>query len=181
MIRQPDFNAQVLVLSPEGTQLGKMTYRDAQNLALTNYDLDIVQVGKNQELPVCKIMDYGKWKYNQRKNKKKAHSHQVKEMAFKVRIEEHDLQVKVNKIRGFLSKGDDVKISVLMKGREKSHPQLAHEKLNDILSALSDIAQVQPIKSTPSSIITIVHSSRSSNSHGKNIPNQAASGNHSTV
>ncbi len=149
-------NVEVLVLDPNGTNLGNMSYKSAQQLA-ADRDLDLVQVNKNNgELSVYKIMDRGKWQYLKKKGQKKPHSHVLKEMNFRVRIDDHDREVKINHIKRFLSKGMDVKISVQMRGREKANPTFARQKMDDILSELDDLILVKQRKSSGALITAII-------------------------
>jgi len=174
---QKNPNAEILVLDEKGTNLGKMQYRDAQSLALSR-NLDLVQVNKdNKGIVVYKIMDYGKHKYDKKKNKQKIISHPLKEMNFKIRIDPHDMDIKINRIKGFLSKGSEVKITVAMRGRERAAPQLAKEKLDFILAELKNVIQnASPGKPTKSSICAIVrplskksekHANIKANSHAR--------------
>lgn len=146
----------VLVLDENGVNLGRMSYWDAKNLA-TSRNLDLVLISKKDESQVFKIMDQGKWKYQQNKHKPKKHTHQTKEMNFNVRIDSHDLTIKIQHIKDFIKKGMDVKITVTMKGREKAIPSLAHEKMNTILSALSEVSTASLKTVSPSSISVLVH------------------------
>jgi translation initiation factor IF-3 len=162
--------SEVLVLNEQGGSLGRMSYRDAQALAL-NQNLDLVQINQNGEVQVFKIMDHGKFKYQQRKNKQVQHHTQLKEMNFKLRIGDHDQNIKINHIKEFLAKGDEVRITVTLKGREKSFPDLAKDKMNCILQALEGFGVVQEKKTSPSSIYALV---RPDKAHGKK-QNTAAS------
>lgn len=146
---QTNPNADILVLDDNGTNLGRMPYRDAKSLA-NSRNLDLVQVNKdnNKSAVVYKIMDHGRYKYNQKKHKQKKVIHPLKEMSFRIRIDTHDLQTKINQIKNFLSKGSDVKITVTMRGRERASPQLAEEKLDSILAELEGLVQAQQKKAT---------------------------------
>lgn len=150
-------NAEILVLDDEGTNLGKMSYRDAQNIA-SSRSLDLVSINKKDNVEVFKIMDYGKYKYDKKKNKQKQKktSLPLKEMNFKMRIDPHDLEIKINRIKSFLEKGADVKISLTMRGREKAKPGLANEKMDEIIAAFGNTIQVQQRKGSPSVIIATI-------------------------
>lgn len=153
---QKNPNAEILVLDEKGTNLGHMLYHDAKLLS-TSRNLDLVQVSKDQDkIVVFKIMDHGKYKYEKKKNKQKSTAQPLKEMGFRLRIDTHDMEIKINRIKGFLSKGSDVKITVTMRGRERATPQLAHQKLEAILVELSDLVQVQQKRSTKSSVFVTV-------------------------
>lgn len=153
----------VLVLDSTGTSLGRMSYKDAQNLALTQ-NLDLVQVNQNADAQVFKIMDHGRFKYQQRKNKQVQPHHHIKEMNFKMRIGDHDQQIKINHIKEFISNGDEVRITVTLRGREKTFPKLAEDKMNCILQELEGLIVIQEQKTSPSSIYALV---RPDKSHGK--------------
>ncbi len=148
-------NTEILVLSEEGTNLGRMSHRDALVLA-TERNLDLVNVNRADGIEVFKIMDHGKWKYDKKKHKQKKSHHQTKEMNFKLRIDPHDLAIKINRIKGFLEKGSDVKISVTLRGREKSNPRQAYDKLDDILKGLEGLVQIQQRKGSPTMAFAVV-------------------------
>ncbi len=149
----------VLILHDNGNNLGEMSYVDAQSLA-QRQELDLVQVNKNDSSPVYKIMDYGKWKYKQKQKKKNAKNstRQTKEMNFKINTAEHDLKVKINHIKKFLFKGHDVKVVVNMRGREKSQPATAREKLESILSHLENVQVQGTLRPGQSSVSVVIRS-----------------------
>jgi len=109
--------------------------------------LDLVEVSPEASPPVCKIMDYGKFKYKQSKKerttKKKQHVIQVKEIRLRPKIEEHDFNFKMNHARKFLEKGNKVKASVLFRGREMAHQEFAERLLLRMAEELQDIAKVE--------------------------------------
>lgn len=109
--------------------------------------LDLVEVAPNSEPPVCRIMDYGKWKYAQRKKEQKAKSHanksELKGMRLRPKIDEHDLQIKVNKARDFLEDGDKVQFTMLFRGREMAHRDLGLRTMQEVADSLKDIAKVE--------------------------------------
>ena len=149
-----------------------MPHRDAMSLAISR-NLDLVQVNKNSEtVAVFKIMDHGKYKYKKRKNKQKSTTQPLKEMNFRLRIDPHDMKIKINRIKGFLSKGSDVKITITMRGREQATPQLAHQKLEAILADLAELVQVQQKRSTKSSIFVTVRPVRGKSKDVKPIQQQ---------
>lgn len=153
---QKNPNAEVLVLDDSGTNLGQMSYRDAKSLSISR-NLDLVQVNKDDgKIVVFKIMDYGKHKYEQKKYRQKKITPPLKEMSFRLRIDPHDSNIKINRIKSFLLKGSDVKITVTMRGRERAIPQLAQQKLDAILAELAELIQVQQRRSTKSSIFVTV-------------------------
>ncbi len=127
---------EVIVLESDGGMLGKMHYKHAQDLAKEK-GFDLVQVSKQGTISVCKILDRGKWLYEQKKKAKakrhQSHLHSLKEIKFGMRIDEHDETTKVNHIKKFFLKGHDVRIVIEMRGRERAHPELAQTKLDGIL------------------------------------------------
>jgi translation initiation factor IF-3 len=132
------FSTEVIVLESDGEMIGKMHFRSAQTLAHER-GLDLIQVATQNKTSICKIMDRGKWLYDQKKkkSKNKRSIHQLKEMQFGMRIDDHDQQTKINHIMRFLEKGHDVRVVVEMHGRERSHPDLAAKKLDQILNELN--------------------------------------------
>jgi len=131
----------VRVISYSGEQLGILTLADA--LAEARKDgLDLVEVAATSSPPVCRIMDYGKFRYQQSKKlqvaKKSQSTIQLKEIRLRPKTEEHDLQVKVKHIRKFLEQHDKVKVSVLFRGREIAFTDIGRKLLEDIKSALGD-------------------------------------------
>jgi translation initiation factor IF-3 len=109
--------------------------------------LDLVEVAPNAEPPVCRVMDYGKYKYELSKKEKTSRKKQaiihVKEIRFRPKIEEHDFDFKVKHARKFLESGDKVKVTVTFRGREMVHQEFGHALLNRMIEQLSDIAKVE--------------------------------------
>jgi len=109
--------------------------------------LDLVEVSPNARPPVCRLMDYGKYKYEAarkaREAKKKQHNVQVKELKLRPKIEEHDLDFKLRHARRFLEEGDKVKFTMRFRGREITHPELGERVLNGVRDQLSDISNVE--------------------------------------
>ncbi len=137
---------EVRVIGADGEQLGVMSSREAQSLA-DEAGLDLVKIAPTAKPPVCKIVDYGKYKYEQvRKEKearKKQHTVDIKEIRLSPNIDTNDLNTKTNAARKFLSKGDRVKITLRFRGREMAHMQSSKHILDDIAEALSDVAIVE--------------------------------------
>lgn len=104
--------------------------------------LDLVEVAPNANPPVCRVLDYGKFKYEQSKKERDAHKHQkqvvVREVRFKSKIGQHDLDVKTRVITGLLNEGDKVKVSVLFRGREITHPEIGRDLLQRVLAKLTE-------------------------------------------
>lgn len=134
---------EVQVISDSGEQLGTMSPKDALAIAIDK-DLDLVLVAPNANPPVCKIMNYGKYKFEQSKREKEAKKKQkaleVKELRVTPNTEEHDFNFKVKNARKFLESGSKVKITVRFRGRELNYVKLGEDILNRFVDALSDIA-----------------------------------------
>ena len=136
----------VRVISPEGEQLGVMSTRDAMQVA-TERELDLVEVAPNARPPVCRIMDYGKYRYEQTKQKKEAKKRQkvvtVKEVRMTPKIDDHDFQVKAKNAERFLADGNKVKVSVRFRGREVVHSNLAREMLLGMAEQISQVGSIE--------------------------------------
>ncbi len=148
---QPQINnnirvSKVRAIDSDGSQLGILETRDAVRMA-EEKDLDLVMVSDKADPPVCKIMDYGKYKYEQGKKekeaKKKQHNAEVKEVKMRYKIEEHDYQVRINQAKRFFEDGDKVKATITFRGRESQHTNLAEELLKRMAQDLEDVAEVQ--------------------------------------
>ncbi len=133
-------------MDENGEQLGIMSARDAQRLA-TERDLDLVEVAPNGRPPVCRIMDYGKHKYEQSKRDKVAKKKQkvvtLKEVRMSPKIDEHDFDVKLKNTEKFLRSGDKVKVTVRFRGREIVHANLARTKLGDLATRMKEVGTVE--------------------------------------
>lgn len=105
--------------------------------------LDLVEVAPNATPPVCRIMDYGKYKYQQRKRAKESKKHQhtvsVKEVKYRPKIDKHDFDFKTNRVREFLSEGSKVKITIMFRGRELAHPEFGRDILAKVVEASKDL------------------------------------------
>jgi translation initiation factor IF-3 len=160
MIRIPE----IRVIDDEGNQLGVMATADALNIA-EERGLDLVEIAPNVRPPVCKIMDYGKYKYEQskkaRESKKKQHMTHLKEIKFRPKIEEHDFQFKKRHAEKFLSQKDKVKFTVIFRGREMEHIDLGEKLLDRIVEELSDISVVEKPPVRMGRIITLILGPRS--------------------
>ena len=133
--------AHVRVIAPEGEQLGIMSVPDALARA-REFGLDLVEVAPNADPPVCKIMDYGKFRYQQSKkiqvSKKSQTVIQVKEIRLRPKTEEHDLGVKIKHVKKFLEQHNKVKISMMFRGREIAYTEIGRKIMEDIKSTLAD-------------------------------------------
>jgi translation initiation factor IF-3 len=133
----------VRVIDSDGSQLGIMSSREAMQLA-DEKELDLVLVSDKADPPVCKIVDYGKHKFEQEKKaKKKQHTVDVKEVKMRYKIEEHDYNVRIKLAKRFLQEGDKVKATIMFRGREIQHSDLAEELLKRMATDLQEIAEVQ--------------------------------------
>lgn len=134
---------QVRVIDEEGQQLGIMAPRDAMREA-EDRGLDLVEVAPKAVPPVCRIMDYGKYKYEQKRRARESRKHQhvvsVKEVKVRPKIDPHDLEHKVGHAREFLADGNKVKITVMFRGREMAHPEFGKELLRKIIESTKEIA-----------------------------------------
>jgi len=141
-IRAPE----VRCVGDDGTQYGIISRDEALDMAYEK-GLDLVLVAPNANPPVCKIMDYGKFKYQQEKKKKEAKKKQtkieVKEIKLSVKIAQNDIDYKVKHAREFLEKGKHVKFRVFLRGREMANPQAGVEVLNRIIPMIEDIGVVE--------------------------------------
>lgn len=137
---------QVRLIDVLGSQLGIFSSEEAFALALKQ-GLDLVVISDKSDPPVCKIIDYGKYKFAQEKKakeaKKKQHNVTLKEVKIRYKIEEHDYNVRINQALRFLKSGDKVKITVTFRGREIQHTNLAIELLNKMAHDLREVSDIQ--------------------------------------
>ncbi len=137
---------EVRVIDTDGKQLGIMSIDEALRRA-EECDLDLVEVAPNARPPVCKIMDYGKYKYMMSKKaqeaKKKQTLIQIKEIKLRPKTDVHDLQVKERHIRRFLEDGAKVKVTIRFRGREITHPEIAEDILRRMYEGLKDLAMIE--------------------------------------
>lgn len=133
------------LVSVDGEQLGIMPTTEALEIARKS-DLDLVEVAPNEKPPVCRIMDHGKFKYQQRKRQQKQskqHQAQLKEIRVRPKTGQHDIDVKVRRARDFLTHRDKVLINVLFRGREMAHIDVGQSIVEAIIAQLEDIAKVE--------------------------------------
>ena len=125
------------VIGPEGEQLGIVPIQKALDMS-GQYELDLVEVSPNSVPPVCRIMDYAKFKYEEekkeRQSKKRQHQMHLKEIRLKPNIEEHDYQVKLNRLVDFLKRKDKVKIGMFFRGREMAHQELGRKIMDRMVA-----------------------------------------------
>ena len=146
MINEEIRDKEVRVIDSDGTMLGIMATEQALDLA-TEKKLDLVNISPNANPPVCKILDYGKYRYELQKREKEAKKKQkvidIKEIRLSPNIDTNDLNTKIGAARKFLTKGDRVKITLRFRGREMAHMNNSKHILDDIAQSLSDIAVVE--------------------------------------
>ena len=137
---------EIRVIGENGDQLGIMTPREAMKLA-QEADLDLVKIAPKAQPPVCKIIDYGKYRYElarkEKEAKKKQKTVEVKEVRLSPNIETNDLNTKVNNAKKFISKGNKVKVTLRFRGREMAHVQQSKHILDDFADMLKDVAVVE--------------------------------------
>ena len=134
------------VIGPDGAQLGIKTVPDALALA-REIDLDLVEVAPLANPPVCRIMDYGKFRYEEsqraREARKKTAHVSVKEVKFRPKIGKGDFDTKVRHVQGFLAEGHKVKVSLQFRGREMAHPELGSKILDDVIEQILSVGKVE--------------------------------------
>lgn len=134
------------LIGPEGEQIGILPVKEALARA-RELGYDLVEVSPNSRPPVCRILDYGKYKYEMSKKdraaKKKQHAFQLKEMRYRPKIDEHDYQFKTKHVREFLESGAKVKVFVMFRGRERAHTEFGRDILDKVAEDTKDIAQVE--------------------------------------
>lgn len=145
MINEQIRDREVRVIGPDGEQLGIMSAKEAY-LKAKDADLDLVKIAPTAKPPVCKIINYGKFRYDQARKEKEAKKKQrtidVKEIRLSPNIDTNDLNTKANQARKFLSKGDKVKVTLRFRGREMAHKDVGREVLNAFYEKLEDVAAI---------------------------------------
>ena len=137
---------EVRLTSATNEQLGIVQLRDALQMAIEQ-NLDLVEVAPTAKPPVCRIMDFGKFKFEQQKREKEVKKKQkmvnVKEVKLRPNIEDHDFEVKFKNAQRFLDDGDKVKVTIMFRGRELSHPELGRKVLDKMALQIKDIANIE--------------------------------------
>ena len=137
---------EVRVVLDDGTQLGILTRDEALRLA-EEKGLDLVEIAARSNPPVCRIMDYGRFKYEQSKKQKQARKHaasmELKEIKFRPKTEQHDMDFKISHVRRFLEEGNKCRLVIVFRGREITHPEKGVQVLNRVVEATNDIASVE--------------------------------------
>ncbi|WP_374020810.1 translation initiation factor IF-3 [Paenibacillus thiaminolyticus] len=139
---------EVRLVGPEGEQIGIKPYREALQMAY-DANMDLVNVAPQAKPPVCRIMDYGKFRYEQQKKEKEARKNQktvdIKEVWFRANIDEHDFQTKLRNVLKFLREGDKVKCSVRFRGREIAHAAIGKKVLDRVLVEANELCVVERV------------------------------------
>jgi translation initiation factor IF-3 len=150
---------EVRVVDDEGGQLGILAIGDALAVAVQR-GLDLVEVAPEAQPPVCRIMDYGKYKYQQNKRaaeaKKKQVRIEIKEVKLRPKTEEHDYQFKLKNVRRFLEEGNKVKVTVMFRGREVTHPEFGRRLIERIVAEVADIGQPESMPGMSGRFMTMV-------------------------
>jgi translation initiation factor IF-3 len=138
---------QIRVIDEEGEQLGIMAPQDGLRMA-EERGLDLVEVAPNADPPVCRLIDYGKYRYQQTKRAKESKKHQhtvtVKEIKYRPKISDHDFEFKTNHVKEFLEAGNKVKITIMFRGREMAHPEFGRHLLERVLEDVKDMIVEEP-------------------------------------
>lgn len=135
---------QIRVVAEDGEQLGILTIENALNRS-REVNLDLVEVAPHENPPVCRIMDYGKYKYQRNKKQSKGHIHhtKTKEIRLRPKTGEHDINFKVNQAIHFLKNKDKVQISVVFRGREIAHVEEGHRVMNNVVEGLMELGKLE--------------------------------------
>ncbi|MDR1892112.1 MAG: translation initiation factor IF-3 [Oscillospiraceae bacterium] len=137
---------EIRLVGSEGEQLGIMSARDALRLAAER-DLDLVKIAPNAAPPVCKLMDYGKYKFEQQKREKEVRKNQhiveLKEIRLSLNIDTHDFETKLGHAIRFLKDGDKVKASIRFRGRELGHPDIGYNTMNRFAEAIAEYGNIE--------------------------------------
>lgn len=137
---------EVRLVDSDGSQLGIVNTKDALRMA-TERELDLVKIAPTAVPPVCKLMDYGKFRFEQAKKEKEAKKHQriieIKEIRLSPGIDIHDFNFKSKNAKKFLLDGDKVKVSIRFRGREMAHTSIGHTQMNKFAEELADVANVE--------------------------------------
>ena len=160
MINEQIRDKEIRLIGENGEQLGIMSAKEAFKMA-KEAELDLVKIAPTAKPPVCKIIDYGKYRYElarkEKEAKKKLKTVEIKEVRLSPNIEANDLNTKVNMAKKFIAKGDKVKVTLRFRGREMAHMQSSKHILDDFAEALADIAVIEkPAKLEGKSIMMVL-------------------------
>lgn len=163
MINEQIRDREVRLIGVNGEQLGIMSARDAMKLA-EEAELDLVKIAPTAKPPVCKIIDYGKYRYElarkEKEAKKKQRVVEIKEIRMSPNIESNDLNTKMNAARKFLEKGNKVKVTLRFRGREMTHMQSSRHILDDFAESLADVAVIEKAPKVEGRSISMVLSEK---------------------
>jgi len=162
---------EVRIIDEDKKQVGILPIEEALELA-SERGLDLVEIAPQADPPVCRVMDYGKFLYEQHKKAQEAKKHQktiqVKEIKFRPKISIHDYTFKIKHVKRFLTEGHKVKITVMLRGREKAQPELAHRILCRVLADVQDLGQQDgSLRSQPWAVSTFLSPVRSGEKDAK--------------
>jgi translation initiation factor IF-3 len=147
------------VIDPDGNQLGIKKRDEAMQIA-ESFNLDLVEIAAGATPPVCKIMDFGKFRYQQSKkekiSKKKQHVIHVKEIRLRPTIDEHDIDFKMKQARKFIEQGNHLRIRILFRGRQIIHPELGRAVMKRVQDMLNDIAKMESEPTHENRIIVVI-------------------------
>jgi len=150
---------QVRLIGPDGSQLGVVPIQKAQELA-NQYELDLVEVAATANPPVCRIIDFSKFKYDQEKKEREAKKHQkqgrLKEIRLKPNIDEHDYEIKVKQVVAFLKKKDKVKINLFFRGRQMEHQDLGRKVLDRFIIDTQNEGQLEKAPTMEGRVMSFV-------------------------
>jgi translation initiation factor IF-3 len=150
---------EVRVVAPDGSQIGVKKLNEALWLA-EQLDLDLVEVAPNAKPPVCRLMDYGKYKYEQSVKQREARKKQtrttIKELRMKVRIGDHDFDITKRKAKDFLAEGDKVKVTIRFRGREQERPGFGKDLLDRLAEELGEVSVVEQVPKIEGRSMTMV-------------------------
>lgn len=137
---------EVRVIGPEGEQLGILPTPDAFRQAQEN-GYDLVEVAPTSIPPVCRIMDYGKYKYELSKKEHQSRRHQkstqVKEIKLRPRTDKHDLEIKIRQMKGFLAEGNKTKVTLTYRGREMANQEMGRNLMNSVIAQIADVGTIE--------------------------------------
>jgi len=149
----------VRVVNADGEMVGVITKEEGIEIAF-EAGLDLVEVSPNADPPVCKVLDYGKYKYEAQKKANEARKKQkvidVKEIKMRPGIDEHDYQVKMRSVRRFLDEGDKVKMTIRFRGREMAHQELGMKVLDRVREDVDELAKVEQFPKSEGRLMTMV-------------------------
>jgi translation initiation factor IF-3 len=137
---------EVRVIGPEGEQLGILPTPDALKKS-QDLGFDLVEVAPTSQPPVCRIMDFGKYKYELQKKEHQSRRHQkstqVKEIKLRPRTDKHDLEIKIRQIKDFLAEGNKTKVTVTFRGREMANQEMGRTMMNTVVQQLTEVATIE--------------------------------------